>query len=110
MEALFILLFLLAIMAGLIALGYCLAADRLADDRAQLDVQRQALDIEWQALENGRRVNEVFFQARQAMRGGRAGATAPAVSAAPTTASRVSVPRGGRRRITATPTPERKDR
>jgi hypothetical protein len=68
MEALFILLFLLAAMAGLIALGYVLARDKLVGDQAELDQQRQVLDVEWQALENGRRVNDVFFQARQAMR------------------------------------------
>jgi cell division protein FtsL len=68
MEALFIFLLVLAVFAGLIWLGYGLAHDKLADDQVALAQQRQALDVEWQALENGRRVNDVFFQARQAMR------------------------------------------
>jgi predicted Holliday junction resolvase-like endonuclease len=68
MEALFIVLLVLAIIAVLIWLGYALAQVVLIEDQAQLAQQRQALDVEWQALENGRRVNDVFFQARQAMR------------------------------------------
>ncbi len=68
MEALFMVLLVLGIVAGLLWLGYALALAVLAENRAQLTEQRQALDIEWQALENGRRVNDVFFQARQAMR------------------------------------------
>jgi len=68
MEALFIFLLVLAVVVGLIWLGYGLAHDKLADDQVALAQQRQALDVEWQALENGRRVNDVFFQARQAMR------------------------------------------
>ena len=68
MEALFIVLLVLAIIAVLIWLGYTLAQVVLIEDQAQLAQQRQALDVEWQALENGRRVNDVFFQARQAMR------------------------------------------
>lgn len=68
MEAFFILLFLLAAVAGLISLGYIVAHDKLTADYAEVEQQRQALDVEWQALENGRRVNEVFFQARQAIR------------------------------------------
>lgn len=68
MEAFFIVLFLLTLMAGLIWLGYLLAHDKLTGDQAELDQQRQALGVEWQALENGRRVNDVFFRARQAMR------------------------------------------
>ncbi|MCA1702887.1 MAG: hypothetical protein LC808_06290 [Actinobacteria bacterium] len=68
MEALFIVLLVLAIIAGLLWLGYAFALAVLVEDRARLAQQRQALDVEWQALENGRRVNDVFFQARQAMR------------------------------------------
>ena len=61
-------LLVLGIVAGLLWLGYAFALAVLAEDRAQLAEQRQALDVEWQALENSRRVNDVFFQARQAMR------------------------------------------
>jgi len=68
MEALFMVLLVLGIVAGLLWLGYAFALAVLAEDRAQLAEQRQALDVEWQALENSRRVNDVFFQARQAMR------------------------------------------
>lgn len=45
----------------LIALGYWLAYHRLAE-------QRQALDAEWHALDNTRRVRAVFLHARLAMR------------------------------------------
>jgi len=68
MEALFMVLLVLGIVAGLLWLGYAFALAVLAEDRAQLAEQRQALDVEWQALENSRRINDVFFQARQAMR------------------------------------------
>ncbi|MCA1675454.1 MAG: hypothetical protein LC799_25800 [Actinobacteria bacterium] len=68
MEALFILVLVLAVVVGLIWLGYALAQDELEADQTALAQQRQALDVEWQALENGRRVNDVFFRARQAMR------------------------------------------
>ncbi len=68
MEVLIAFLLMLGIFVGLIWLGYGIAQDQLEADRAALAHQRQALDIEWQALENGRRVHEVFFQARQAMR------------------------------------------
>ncbi|MGH2366912.1 MAG: hypothetical protein ACRDI2_01830 [Chloroflexota bacterium] len=68
MAALFIFLLAVVVVALLISLGYLLAHDKLADDQAELEQQRQALDMEWQALENGRRVSDVFFRARQAMR------------------------------------------
>ncbi|MGH3903846.1 MAG: hypothetical protein ACRDTE_06615 [Pseudonocardiaceae bacterium] len=68
MAALFIFLLAVVVVALLISLGYLLAHDKLADDQAELEQQRQALDMEWQALENGRRVSEVFFRARQTMR------------------------------------------
>jgi len=68
MEALFILVLVLAVVVGLIWLGYALAQDELKADQTALAQQRQALAVEWQALENGRRVNDVFFRARQAMR------------------------------------------
>lgn len=68
MEALFIFLFTVTVVAGLIWFGYLLAGDKLADDQVELEQRRQAIDVEWQALERGRQVNDVFFQARQAMR------------------------------------------
>ncbi|MCA1601378.1 MAG: hypothetical protein LC776_06965 [Acidobacteria bacterium] len=68
MEALFMLLIVLAAVVGLVWLGYVLASDRLAADRDALAHQRQVLDVEWQALENSRQINDVFFRARQAMR------------------------------------------
>lgn len=45
----------------LITLGYWLA-------HGQLAARRQALDAEWQALNNTRRVRAVFLHARLAMR------------------------------------------
>ena len=68
MEALVVVLLVLALGAWFLWIGYRLAEDKLAQDRAVVEQQRQALAVEWQALENGRRVNDVFFQARQAMR------------------------------------------
>lgn len=68
MEALFIFLFVVAAVAGLIWFGYLLARDKLDENQAELERRRQALDVEWQALENGRRISDVFFRARRAMR------------------------------------------
>jgi Na+-transporting NADH:ubiquinone oxidoreductase subunit NqrC len=50
-----------------VMLGYVLAEDKLAADRAELDQQRQVLDAEWTALENTQRVRSVFLAARRAM-------------------------------------------
>lgn len=61
-----LLLVLVAVFA-LLGLGYWLARDDLADDRKRVAQQRRALDAEWRALENGRRVTDVFFAARRAM-------------------------------------------
>lgn len=62
----------LACVAGLVWLGYLLAEGRLEDDRQKLnddsDTERGLLDAEWTALEQTRRVNDVFFAARDAMR------------------------------------------
>lgn len=68
MDGFFVFVLLLALVGFLIWLGYELAKDKLSDDLSELDVQRQVLDAEWTALENTRRVNDVFFQARDAMR------------------------------------------
>jgi hypothetical protein len=67
------LLFLLvmAVMAFLIWAGYLLGRDI---EHEELDTQRQVLDAEWTALEQTRRVNDVFFRARDAMRRAQAGA------------------------------------
>jgi Tfp pilus assembly protein PilO len=63
-----LLLLLLALIAFLIFLGYQLAHEKFSADREELEVERQVLNAEWTALDNIRRVNDVFFQARQAMR------------------------------------------
>jgi cell division protein FtsL len=65
---LLLVLLILAVVAGLVWLGYRGAEHDLADARDDLDTQRQVLDAEWTALEQTRRVNDVFFQARDAMR------------------------------------------
>ncbi len=62
-----LLLLLLVLIAFLIFLGYQLARGRFSADRQELKIERQVLDAEWTALDNIRRVNDVFFQARQAM-------------------------------------------
>lgn len=61
------------VMAGILVgtavwLGYQFAADKLHDDRRRLDQRRAALDAEWQALDQTRRLRELFFTASRAMR------------------------------------------
>lgn len=68
MGGLLIFLLLLALVAGLIWIGYQLAQDRLSDERRNLDNQRSALHAEWHGLEQARKVNYVFFAARDALR------------------------------------------
>ena len=58
-------LLIMAVMAFLIWAGYLLGRDT---EHEELDTQRQVLDAEWTALEQTRRVNDVFFRARDAMR------------------------------------------
>lgn len=53
--------------ALLLWLGYQFAVGGLRDERTRVTAQRQALDAEWQALEQTRRVRAVFLEARQAM-------------------------------------------
>jgi len=67
-EGLIIFGLLLLVVAGFIGLGVLLAHDELAGDRAELEAQRQALRAEWTALNQTRRVNDVFFTARDTMR------------------------------------------
>lgn len=68
MSGFWVFLLLMGVMAFLIWVGYLLARDRSSAERDELDVQRQVLDTEWRALEQTRRVNDVFFRARDAMR------------------------------------------
>lgn len=58
-------LLLMAVVAFLIWVGYLVGRDT---EQEELDTQRQVLAAEWTALEQTRRVNDVFFQARDAMR------------------------------------------
>jgi hypothetical protein len=51
----------------LVWIGYHLALNNFRYDRECLAEQRQALEAEWQALENTRRVRSVFLRARRAM-------------------------------------------
>jgi len=53
---------------GLVWLGYWAAEYDFTEDREALDTQRDALSTEWAALEQARRVNDVFFDARDALR------------------------------------------
>ena len=68
MHIAYVVLVILACVAGLVWLGFQFAEGRLEDDRVKLDSERQVLDTEWTALEQKRRVNDVFFSARDAMR------------------------------------------
>ncbi|MCU1685419.1 MAG: hypothetical protein JWQ81_6158 [Amycolatopsis sp.] len=55
----------LVFLAGLVWFGYMIAREELSDE---IETKRQMLDAEWTAMENTRRVNSVFFSAREAMR------------------------------------------
>ena len=56
------------VVVGLVLwLGCQLADEQLARDRTRLDAQRQALDMEWRALEQTGRVRSLFFETRRAM-------------------------------------------
>lgn len=68
MGGFWVFLLILVVVAFLLSLGYVLARERTSSERAELDEQREVLDIEWSALEQSRRVNDVFFRARDAMR------------------------------------------
>jgi len=68
MGGLLIFLLLVGLAAGLIWLGYRLAKDRLAAKETGLDIQREALRVEWHGLEQARRVNDMFVVARDAIR------------------------------------------
>jgi cell division protein FtsL len=68
MGGFIVFLLIMALAFFLIWVGYRLARDHLADDKEAVDTQRQVLDAEWTALEQTRRVNDVFYRARDAMR------------------------------------------
>lgn len=66
MDGLVIALLLLGLVLLLLLwFGYMLGREV---EQEELGDQRQVLDAEWTALEQMRRVNEVFFSARDAMR------------------------------------------
>jgi len=65
MDGLVMALLLLGLVFLLLWFGYWLGREI---EHEELDVQRQTLDAEWTALEQTRRVNDVFFRARDAMR------------------------------------------
>lgn len=65
MGGFLVFLLLMAVVAFLIWVGYLVGRDT---EQEELDTQRQVLDAEWTALEQTRRVNDVFFHARDAMR------------------------------------------
>jgi hypothetical protein len=72
MYTAYVVFIVLVLVVGLVWLGYQLAEGRLEDDRKKLtddgDAERGLLHAEWTALEQTRRVNDVFFTARDAMR------------------------------------------
>jgi hypothetical protein len=65
MDGLVIALLLLGLVLLLLWFGYQLGRET---EQEELSDQRQVLDAEWTALEQTRRVNDVFFRARDAMR------------------------------------------
>jgi uncharacterized protein HemX len=59
---------LVIVVALAIYFGYQLAQDRLSAEHRDLDTQREVLRTEWHGLEQARKVNDVFFAARDALR------------------------------------------
>ena len=68
MLGLLLVLVILGVVFGLFWLGYKGAERDLGEERDVLETERDLLDAEWTALEQTRRVNDVFFRARDAMR------------------------------------------
>jgi hypothetical protein len=59
---------LVVVVALAIYFGYLFAQDRLSAKQRDLDTQREVLRAEWHGLEQARKVNDVFFAARDALR------------------------------------------
>jgi hypothetical protein len=68
MSGLLLVFVILGVVFGLFWLGYKGAERDLGEERDVLENERGLLDAEWTALEQSRRVNDVFFAARLAMR------------------------------------------
>jgi hypothetical protein len=68
MHIAYVVFVIVACVGSLVWLGFQFAKGKLEDDQEKLDSERQVLDAEWTALEQTRRVNDVFFSARDAMR------------------------------------------
>lgn len=66
-ETIVVLLLLAIVCLGLVAIGFKLSENRLSTDRIQLERERRSLDAEWTALDNTRRIREVFLGARRMM-------------------------------------------
>lgn len=65
--ALVLLILAMLVVGGLLHAGWWLAISGLRAERDGLHQQRQALDAEWTALDDTRRVREVFLVARRAL-------------------------------------------
>lgn len=52
---------------GIVYFGWWLAIAQLRQERSELQAKRGQLDAEWRALDNTRRLREVFLGARRAM-------------------------------------------
>jgi threonine/homoserine/homoserine lactone efflux protein len=68
MGTFLLIVLLLAVVAFLVWAGYQLAREKFAGEQNELDAQREKLRAEWHGLEQARKVNDVFFQARDALR------------------------------------------
>jgi len=68
MAELVVLVLLVVLTATVFGLGYWSGRDTVDSERHELAAQREALDSEWQALQQAQRVSDVFYRARQAMR------------------------------------------
>jgi len=56
-----------AFAAFMVRFGYRFAMDKLSREQTAINIQRDTLRAEWFALEQARRVNDVFYQARTAL-------------------------------------------
>jgi hypothetical protein len=68
MTAFLLIVLVLAFVTIVIRFGPLVAWEELRKERAELDVRRHVLDIEWETLDKVRRINDVFYQTRSALR------------------------------------------
>ncbi|MFK0249735.1 hypothetical protein ACIQUM_33970 [Amycolatopsis azurea] len=56
------------LLGGVAWAAYSWAHAELEDEQGRLNIERDMLQAEWLAMEQNRKVNEVYFSAREALR------------------------------------------